>query len=80
MSDAMRPQGFSEETLSIRVNGDLRPLVAGSTIADLLGELGLGTRRVAIAVNRSVIPRSLYGERVLAADDRVEILEAVGGG
>ncbi len=76
----MRSHGLSEETLSIRVNGDLRSLAAGSTIADLLSELGLGTRRVAIAVNRGVIPRSLYGDRVLEAGDRVEILEAVGGG
>jgi sulfur carrier protein len=76
----MRSQGLSKETLSIRVNGDLHPLGAGSTIADLLEQLGLGARRVAIAVNRSVIPRSLYRERVLEAGDRVEILEAVGGG
>jgi sulfur carrier protein len=76
----MRSQGLPQETLSIRVNGDLRPLGAGSTIADLVAELGLGKRRVAIAVNRSVIPRSLYAERVLEAGDRVEILEAVGGG
>lgn len=76
----MRSQGLSEETLSIRVNGDLHPLAAGRTIADLLGQLGLGARRVAVAVNRSVIPRSLYGERVLKEGDRVEILQAVGGG
>jgi thiamine biosynthesis protein ThiS len=76
----MRPQGLSEEKLSIRVNGDLRFLAAGSTIADLLAELGLGGRRVAIAVNRGVIPKSLYGQQVLEAGDRVEILEAVGGG
>jgi sulfur carrier protein len=76
----MRPQSLSEETLSIRVNGELRPFVAGSTIADLLAELGLGARRLAIAVNRSVIPKSLHGQRVLEAGDRVEILEAVGGG
>ncbi len=76
----MRSQGLSEETLSIRVNGDLRPLAAGSTIADLLDELGIGAQRMAIAVNRSVIPRSRYGEHVLEAGDRVEILEAVGGG
>ncbi len=76
----MRPQGLSEETLSIRVNGDLRPLVPGSTIADLLAELSLGARRVAIAVNRGVVPRSLYAEHELKAGDRVEILEAVGGG
>jgi len=66
--------------LSIQVNGDLRRLAAGTTLADLLSELGLGTRRLAIAVNRSVIPKSLYGQRRLVAGDRVEILEAVGGG
>ncbi|HYB12363.1 MAG TPA: sulfur carrier protein ThiS [Myxococcota bacterium] len=76
----MRSQGLSEETLSIRVNGELRPLAVGSTVADLLTELGLGGRRVAIAVNRSVIPRSLYAQRALQTGDRVEILEAVGGG
>ena len=37
-------------------------------------------RRVAVAVNRDVVPRSLYGSVELSADDRVEILEAVGGG
>jgi len=76
----MRSHVLSEETISIRVNGDLRQLGAGSTLADLLDQLGLGARRVAIAVNRGVVPRSLYAGRALEPDDRVEILEAVGGG
>ncbi len=42
--------------------------------------LGLETRRIAVAVNRDVVPRSTFGERRLEAGDRVEILEAVGGG
>ena len=37
-------------------------------------------RRIAIAVNRDVIPRSAFAPHQLAADARVEILEAVGGG
>jgi len=76
----MRSHVLSEETISIRVNGDLCQLGAGSTLADLLNQLGLGARRVAIAVNRGVVPRSLYAARALRPDDRVEILEAVGGG
>jgi sulfur carrier protein len=76
----MRPHILSEETISIRVNGDRRQLGAGSTLAELLDQLGLGARRVAIAVNRGVVPRSLYAARTLEPDDRVEILEAVGGG
>jgi len=31
-------------------------------------------------VNRDVVPRSRFSDAVLAAEDRVEILEAVGGG
>jgi sulfur carrier protein len=42
--------------------------------------LGLAGRRVAVAINRDVVPRSAFGSRRLASGDRVEILEAVGGG
>jgi sulfur carrier protein len=49
-------------------------------VAALIDTLGLQTRRVAIAVNRNVVPRSAFATHQLAADDRVEILEAVGGG
>jgi sulfur carrier protein len=49
-------------------------------VAELIGALGLQTRRVAIAVNRDLVPRSAFATHRLAADDRVEILEAVGGG
>jgi thiamine biosynthesis protein ThiS len=74
MSDAAR------EALEIQVNGELRALAAGSTIAALVEDLGLGDRRVAVAVNREVVPRSEFASRTLAAGDRVEILQAVGGG
>jgi sulfur carrier protein len=50
------------------------------TVAKLIDTLGLATRRVAIAVNRDVVPRSAFATHRLAANDRVEILEAVGGG
>jgi thiamine biosynthesis protein ThiS len=42
--------------------------------------LSLGDRKVAVAVNRDVVPRSRYDEFELNSGDRVEILEAVGGG
>jgi len=46
----------------------------------LIDALGLRERRIAIAVNRDVVPRSAFATRRLAANDRVEVLEAVGGG
>jgi sulfur carrier protein len=66
--------------LAVRVNGGDREVRAGTTVAELLRELGFGDRRVAVAVNRDVVPRAVHGERRLAAGDRIEILEAVGGG
>jgi sulfur carrier protein len=66
--------------LAVRVNGEETLVRAGTSVAELLGELGLGGRRVAVAVNREVVPRVAHGSRRIAAGDRIEILEAVGGG
>lgn len=66
--------------VSIRVNGGERSVPAGCSVAELLGLLGIAERRIAVAVNRDVVPRSAFRERRLHAGDRVEILEAVGGG
>jgi len=49
-------------------------------LARLIDVLDLGDRRVAIAINRAVIPRSSFATYTLQQDDRIEILEAVGGG
>jgi thiamine biosynthesis protein ThiS len=66
--------------LAIRVNGEARAVARGATVADLVAELGLGGRKIAVEVNRDVVPRTGYAARALCAGDRVEILEAVGGG
>jgi len=55
-------------------------LAQGCTISALLRDLGLDGRRIAVAINRDVIPRSSFSTHRLTAEDRVEILEAVGGG
>ena len=62
------------------VNGEARGVARGSSLADLLGALGLGGRRVAVAVNGCVVPRARHAQHALAGGDEVEILEAVGGG
>lgn len=77
---AERASGAEGLEISIDVNGEPRRLAAPCTIAALLGELGLGDKRVAVAVNRDVVIRSLHAEHRVADGDRVEILEAVGGG
>ena len=72
--------GAPQADFAIRVNGDDRRVPDGCSVAGLIGLLGLEGRRVAVAVNRSVVPRSTYTRHPLEPGDRVEILEAVGGG
>ena len=66
--------------LELSVNGTTRTVPADCTVSGLLDGLGLITRRVAVAVNRDVVPRSAFVCTQLAAGDQIEILEAVGGG
>jgi sulfur carrier protein len=69
-----------ESALEISVNGEMREIAKGATVAQLVDALGLSGRKIAVAVNRDVVPRGNYAARTLQAADRVEILEAVGGG
>jgi sulfur carrier protein len=66
--------------VNLHVNGDPHDVPTGCTVAGLIDVLELGDRRVAVAVNRDVVPRSRFATHFLQADDHVEILEAVGGG
>ena len=67
-------------TLPIRVNGDLREIPPGTTLAEIVAELSAAPSGVAAAVNEAVVPRGAWPATPLAADDRVEILTAVQGG
>ena len=66
--------------VGIFVNGEPRDVREGATVADLLEELGLAAKPVAVEVNRDLVPRQRHGEHQLAAGDRVEIVTLVGGG
>jgi len=66
--------------MKIVLNGHERDIERGATIADLVALSGLVGKRVAIEVNREIVPRGDYSARVLAADDRVEVVHAIGGG
>jgi sulfur carrier protein len=66
--------------MQIQVNGESRTLAEGSTIADLLAELGLSSQGVAVEVNRDVVPRGRHAEHTLVEGDEVEVVRAIGGG
>jgi len=66
--------------MNIQVNGQGREIAAGSTVANLLGELGVTQPHVAVEVNLEVVPRAEHRETILNDGDRVEVVTLVGGG
>ncbi|SCZ64862.1 sulfur carrier protein ThiS [Thiohalomonas denitrificans] len=66
--------------MEIIVNGESRRVTEGYTAARLVEELGLSGRRIAMEVNREIVPRSDYERHVFDDGDRVELVHAIGGG
>tara|TARA_R110000868_G_scaffold193059_1_gene437712 strand:- start:3981 stop:4184 length:204 start_codon:yes stop_codon:yes gene_type:complete len=66
--------------LQLTVNGEARQMPPGSRVADLVHELGLDGRKIAVERNLEIVPRSRYALDALAQDDRIEIVAFVGGG
>lgn len=65
--------------MQLLVNGAAFDAAEGATLAELVRRLEL-RGRYAIEINGEIVPRSAYGESVLRAGDRVEVVQAVGGG
>ena len=66
--------------IRITVNGAPRELPAPLTFSQLLDELSLAGRRLAVERNGEIVPRSTFGDTRLADGDRIEVVMAVGGG
>jgi sulfur carrier protein len=66
---------------TILVNDRPHPLATGGTVAGLLRDLAQAERKgIAVAVNGAVVARAEWAKRVLAADDRVLVIQATQGG
>ena len=66
--------------LLVRINGADRRFARPLTVKELVGELGMEGKRIAIERTGEIVPRSRYGELELADGDRLEVVVAVGGG
>ena len=66
--------------MQIILNGDPCTIADGATVAELIEQLDLVGRRLAVEVDEEVVPRSRHGECTLASGARVEIVHAIGGG
>ncbi len=66
--------------MRVTLNGEARELSEGITVSQLVDELGLNQRRIAVEVNLEILPRDGYGHRPLREGDVVEIVHFIGGG
>ncbi len=64
----------------LTVNGESRTVNDGTSIIKLLETLSIEQRRVAVAINGEVVPRTEHEDTVLSDGDQVEIVRMVGGG
>lgn len=65
--------------MELQVNGDSLAF-SGRTVAELVVQLKLSERRIAIELNHEILPRHQYAETPLREGDRLEIIHAIGGG
>lgn len=66
--------------MQIIVNGEARETPEGTTVRELLAELGLADRPVAVELNLEICRRQEHAEQTLCAGDRLEVVTLVGGG
>ncbi|MEN9849601.1 MAG: hypothetical protein RL368_2341 [Pseudomonadota bacterium] len=66
--------------MQILLNGQEKIITPPCSIQELISQLDLQNRRIAVEVNLTLIPRSRFAEYFLADDDKVEIVHAIGGG
>ena len=66
--------------MQITVNDEAREVAAGTTVADLLEELVMLPKFVAVERNLELVPLARHAECQLAENDRLEVVTFVGGG
>ncbi len=66
--------------IELRINGELKTCAIGSSLHDLLTQLGMNPQLVAVEYNGEILARSSWLETILQAEDCLEVVTIVGGG
>ncbi len=67
-------------SVPVTVNGDPQEIAADLKITELLHSLDITSGPVAVEVNGEIVPRSEHANYQLKANDKIEIVQAIGGG
>lgn len=66
--------------MQVSINGEMRQLVDGCTVRQMLEELQIKATRVAVELNLEIVPKADFAERTLQDGDKIEVVHFVGGG
>jgi thiamine biosynthesis protein ThiS len=66
--------------MNLTINGETRVFTSAATLGALIEQLGMKSDRVAIELNREIVPRGQWEQTPLQDGDRLEIVHFVGGG
>jgi sulfur carrier protein len=66
--------------MELVINGKTEQLPDGLTASQLIEHLGLENTRLAMEVNREIVPRSSFDSHYFSPGDKIEIVRAIGGG
>ena len=78
---ALVPFGCEDSnTMKLQINGETHEFDPPLTLAALLQKLDMKADRVAVELNRAIVPREGWAGTSLTEGDRLEIVHFVGGG
>ena len=63
----------------VKINGEMCDKI-GKSIAEMLAEMGINIKQVAVELNEEIVPKAKYDETILKDGDHVEVVRFVGGG
>ena len=66
--------------IKIKVNGKVKAVLNNSKLSDLLKNLNIPLKKVAIELNHEIIDKKRTGNIKLKKDDKIEIVHFIGGG
>ncbi|PYX34497.1 MAG: thiamine biosynthesis protein ThiS [Acidobacteria bacterium] len=66
--------------MNLTINGENRSLAPVESLHALVEQLGMKSDRVAIELNREIVPRDQWAQTAIRDGDRLEIVHFVGGG
>lgn len=66
--------------MNVYVNGETKQYAENITVADIVNDLGLANKRIAVELNKEILPFNQHAQTDVKPEDRVEVVQAIGGG